>query len=240
MTRHPCGAHEEEGGGGQGKGGGGVEMADSVDTTSTCMNRGKNTHGMYKESDDIARSSQTFRHLKKSVVWLERDGCDEEIDNVFYDLYNKDEGFGNEEILHRMRDTFEAAMQRGIQRRIEMQKNGSDSSAVVCEYDENEYNGLKMLRSFIPSLPCGNEKGIYYCVDVGGTNLRVMKVNLSNFDDSSRKTIAEHNDSFDSFVSLEETEIPQIKVRGGIVELFDFIAERIVQFIMVVTMLIYV
>lgn len=42
----------------------------------------------------------------------------------------------------------------------------------------NEKSSLKMLRSYLPK-PTGDEKGVYLAVDFGGTNVRVLKVELS-------------------------------------------------------------
>ena len=125
----------------------------------------------------------------------------------------------------------------GNGKRIEIENSGVGQTAV--EYDERNYYGLKMLRSYVSSLPTGNEKGIYYCVDVGGTNLRVMKVNLSNIrnkrEDATAVKDGKWRDSFQNCVlAMDETEFPSSKVKGTIAELFEFIADRILQFITVV------
>lgn len=38
--------------------------------------------------------------------------------------------------------------------------------------------GLMMLPSFVDVLPTGEEEGEFYAIDLGGTNLRVMRVKL--------------------------------------------------------------
>lgn len=37
---------------------------------------------------------------------------------------------------------------------------------------------LKMLLTFVQNLPTGSEKGVYYGLDLGGTNFRVLRVQL--------------------------------------------------------------
>ncbi|OII73277.1 hexokinase I [Cryptosporidium ubiquitum] len=42
----------------------------------------------------------------------------------------------------------------------------------------SNYKPFKMLDSCIDKLPTGKEKGVYYAIDMGGTNLRCVRVNL--------------------------------------------------------------
>ena len=51
---------------------------------------------------------------------------------------------------------------------------------------------IKMLNSYIMSPATGREKGIFYAVDIGGTNLRIIRVEL--FGDGSYND--DHNDEF--------------------------------------------
>ncbi|KAL0371081.1 UNVERIFIED_CONTAM: Hexokinase-3 [Sesamum angustifolium] len=47
---------------------------------------------------------------------------------------------------------------------------------------------LKMLLTYVHNLPTGNEKGIYYALDLGGTNFRVLRVKLGG-----QRRIIEHD-----------------------------------------------
>ncbi|XP_042509360.1 hexokinase-2, chloroplastic-like isoform X2 [Macadamia integrifolia] len=64
---------------------------------------------------------------------------------------------------------------------------------------------LKMILSYVDSLPTGDEKGIFYALDLGGTNFRVLRVQLGGKD---KRVI--------------DSEFEQ--------ELFDFIAMRLANF----------
>jgi hexokinase len=37
---------------------------------------------------------------------------------------------------------------------------------------------LKMLLSYVDNLPTGDKKGLFYALDLGGTNFRVLRVQL--------------------------------------------------------------
>ncbi|KAL3626346.1 hexokinase A [Castilleja foliolosa] len=77
---------------------------------------------------------------------------------------------------------------------------------------------LKMLISYVDNLPTGDEKGLFYALDLGGTNFRVMRVQLGG------KEIAIKQES-------EEISIPKHLMVGSSHELFDFIASTLARFI---------
>ncbi|KAL0419542.1 UNVERIFIED_CONTAM: Hexokinase-3 [Sesamum radiatum] len=77
---------------------------------------------------------------------------------------------------------------------------------------------LKMLLTYVHNLPTGNEKGIYYALDLGGTNFRVLRVKLGG-----QRCIIEHD------VDLQP--IPQHLMTSSSVELFDFIATSLKDFV---------
>ncbi|XP_051120366.1 hexokinase-3-like [Andrographis paniculata] len=77
---------------------------------------------------------------------------------------------------------------------------------------------LKMLLTYVHSLPTGNEKGTYYALDLGGTNFRVLRVQLGG--DGS---IIKHD--------IELQPIPQDLMTSTSEELFDFIATTLKDFI---------
>lgn len=78
-------------------------------------------------------------------------------------------------------------------------------------HDENLKSSIKMLPSFITRKPTGNEEGISYALDVGGTNARAIKVKLNG----------------NGKVEILETRkqvIPDSLLKGRGEDLFDFLA----------------
>lgn len=78
---------------------------------------------------------------------------------------------------------------------------------------------LKMLISYVDNLPTGDEKGLYYALDLGGTNFRCLRVQLGGKDGRVVKQEA------------EEVSIPQHLMVGSSNELFDFIASALAKFV---------
>lgn len=78
---------------------------------------------------------------------------------------------------------------------------------------------LKMILSYADALPTGNEKGIYYALDLGGTNFRVLRVQLGG---KEERVVA---------TEFEQVSIPQELMTGTCEELFDFIASRLAKFV---------
>ncbi|XP_065030017.1 hexokinase-3-like isoform X4 [Musa acuminata AAA Group] len=78
---------------------------------------------------------------------------------------------------------------------------------------------LKMLLTFVDTLPDGNEDGVYYALDLRGTICRVLKVQLGG----SGSKIINHK--------VEQQRIPEELVSGTSEELFDFIALTLKEFI---------
>uniref|UniRef100_A0A0C9S8H1 Phosphotransferase n=1 Tax=Wollemia nobilis TaxID=56998 RepID=A0A0C9S8H1_9CONI len=78
---------------------------------------------------------------------------------------------------------------------------------------------LKMLISYVDNLPTGDEKGIFYSLDLGGTNFRVIRVELGG---KERKVV--HQD-------FEEVPIPPKLMTGRTEELFDYIASELATFV---------
>jgi hexokinase len=77
---------------------------------------------------------------------------------------------------------------------------------------------LKMILSYVDSLPTGNEKGLFYALDLGGTNFRVLRVQLGGKDERVIDT------------EFEQMSIPQELMSGTSEELFDFIASALAKF----------
>ncbi|XP_030448296.1 hexokinase-1-like [Syzygium oleosum] len=78
---------------------------------------------------------------------------------------------------------------------------------------------IKMLISYVDSLPTGDEKGLYYALDLGGTNFRVLRVHLGG----KEKGIIKRE--------FEEVSIPPHLMTGSSNELFDFIATALAKFV---------
>ncbi|KAG0480630.1 hypothetical protein HPP92_011220 [Vanilla planifolia] len=78
---------------------------------------------------------------------------------------------------------------------------------------------LKMLITYVDNLPTGDEKGLFYALDLGGTNFRVIRVQLGGKELGVIKQEA------------EEVSIPPHLMIGSSNELFDFIAAEVARFI---------
>ncbi|KAJ6412021.1 hypothetical protein OIU84_005152 [Salix udensis] len=79
-------------------------------------------------------------------------------------------------------------------------------------------SNLKMILSYVDSLPSGNEKGLFYALDLGGTNFRALRVQLGGKQDRVVAT------------EFEQLSIPQELMFGTSEELFDFIASTLAGF----------
>ncbi|KAI3954739.1 hypothetical protein MKW92_022436 [Papaver armeniacum] len=79
---------------------------------------------------------------------------------------------------------------------------------------------LKMLNSYVDNLPTGDEHGLFYALDLGGTNFRVLRVQLGGRDGRVGKQ--------------EFTEIsipPELMTSATSSGLFDFIAKELARFV---------
>uniref|UniRef100_A0A2P2KLF2 Phosphotransferase n=1 Tax=Rhizophora mucronata TaxID=61149 RepID=A0A2P2KLF2_RHIMU len=78
---------------------------------------------------------------------------------------------------------------------------------------------LKMLISYVDNLPTGDEKGLFYALDLGGTNFRVIRVLLGGKEGAVVKQ------------EFEEVSIPPHLMTRSSNELFDFIALALAKFV---------
>eukprot|EP00249_Psilotum_nudum_P014399 c24801_g2_i1 orf=588-2303(-) len=78
---------------------------------------------------------------------------------------------------------------------------------------------VKMLLTFVDHIPSGDERGLFYALDLGGTNFRVLRVQLGGKDGpvASRE--------------VHEVSIPPELMVGTTEELFDFIAGELTKFV---------
>ncbi|KAI3706753.1 hypothetical protein L6452_24701 [Arctium lappa] len=77
---------------------------------------------------------------------------------------------------------------------------------------------LKMLLTFVDNLPDGSENGIFYALHVGGTNFRLLRIQLGG-----QRAILGHD--------VERKPIPQHLMTSTSEELFDFIALSLKEFV---------
>ncbi|XP_021749832.1 hexokinase-2-like [Chenopodium quinoa] len=98
---------------------------------------------------------------------------------------------------------------------VELLKELSDDMVLMMQkgLEDEESSSIKMLVSYVDSLPSGHEEGCFYALDLGGTNLRVMQVKLQG-----NRTIELKAESY--------MVPPKIKI-GKLHELFDYIAEKV-------------
>ncbi|CAN6570786.1 unnamed protein product [Malus baccata var. baccata] len=78
---------------------------------------------------------------------------------------------------------------------------------------------LKMIISYVDNLPTGNEKGLFYALDLGGTNFRVLRVQLGG---KGRGIISQE---------FTEVSIPENLMVGTSDALFDYIAAELAKFV---------
>ncbi|CAK7337519.1 unnamed protein product [Dovyalis caffra] len=78
---------------------------------------------------------------------------------------------------------------------------------------------LKMLISYVDNLPSGDEKGLFYALDLGGTNFRVIRVLLGGKEAGVVKQ------------EFEEVSIPPHLMTGSSEALFDYIAAALAKFV---------
>ncbi|KAL1077048.1 hypothetical protein V6Z11_D10G070700 [Gossypium hirsutum] len=78
---------------------------------------------------------------------------------------------------------------------------------------------LKMLISYVDNLPTGNEKGLFYALDLGGTNFRVLRLHLGG---KGRGIVSKQ---------FEEVSIPRSLMTGTSDALFDFIVAELAKFV---------
>uniref|UniRef100_H2YR53 Phosphotransferase n=1 Tax=Ciona savignyi TaxID=51511 RepID=H2YR53_CIOSA len=81
---------------------------------------------------------------------------------------------------------------------------------------------MEMLPSFVDSLPDGSERGAFIGLDLGGTNLRVLLLTLSDPVDNGSKPVAD--------IKSESFKVTKDLLEGTSAQLFDFIAEKMASF----------
>ncbi|XP_006643859.1 hexokinase-8 [Oryza brachyantha] len=85
--------------------------------------------------------------------------------------------------------------------------------------EEEGGSRVKMLLSYVDKLPTGREEGLFYGLDLGGTNFRVLKVQLGG----NKKHVVNSES--------REVTIPPHLMSGTSSELFGFIASELAKFV---------
>ncbi|CAO2841852.1 unnamed protein product [Amaranthus hypochondriacus] len=78
---------------------------------------------------------------------------------------------------------------------------------------------LKMLISYVDNLPTGDENGLFYALDLGGTNFRVLRVKLGG----KEQGVVQQE--------FDEVSIPPELMVGTSDQLFDYIADALAKFV---------
>ncbi|KAF6141720.1 hypothetical protein GIB67_027898 [Kingdonia uniflora] len=132
-------------------------------------------------------------------------------------------------VRHRMRNSGRWARAMAILREFEEKcatpigklRQVADAMAVEMHAGLASEGGskLKMLISYVDNLPTGDEHGLFYALDLGGTNFRVLRVQLGG-----KEGRVVHQES-------TEVSIPQKLMVSTSDELFDFIATELAKFV---------
>ncbi|KAI8565457.1 hypothetical protein RHMOL_Rhmol03G0260900 [Rhododendron molle] len=132
-------------------------------------------------------------------------------------------------VRHRMRSSGRWAKAAAIVRELEDKcgtpigklRQVADAMAVEMHAGLASEGGskLKMIISYVDNLPTGDEKGWFYALDLGGTNFRVLRVQLGGKENRVGKQ------------EFEEVSIPPHLMVGTSDALFDFIAEALKKFV---------
>ncbi|PSS01925.1 Hexokinase-1 like [Actinidia chinensis var. chinensis] len=132
-------------------------------------------------------------------------------------------------VRHRMRSSGRWAKAAAIVKELEEKcgtpigklRQVADAMAVEMHAGLASEGGskLKMIISFVDNLPTGDEKGLFYALDLGGTNFRVLRVQLGGKDNRVAKQ------------EFEEVSIPPHLMVGTSDALFDFIAAALKKFV---------
>ncbi|KAJ8492489.1 hypothetical protein OPV22_014210 [Ensete ventricosum] len=132
-------------------------------------------------------------------------------------------------VRHRMRSAERWARAAAVLRELEekcatpVEKLWEVADAMTKEMhaglESEDVSKLKMIISYVDKLPTGDERGLFYALDLGGTNFRVLRVQLGGREGRVVRQEA------------KEVSIPHDLMVGGSDELFDFIASALVKFV---------
>ena len=108
--------------------------------------------------------------------------------------------------LHKIRQSTKSEMALGL-------ANNSN-----VEDDKKTESSLKMLKSHVKNVPDGSEQGVYYTLDWGGTNYRVLRISLLG-----------RKDGYHSKQMIEQISDEYRKAKDAAM-LFDYLAQKLKDF----------
>ncbi|CAI5503823.1 unnamed protein product [Closterium sp. Naga37s-1] len=117
------------------------------------------------------------------------------------------------ELIDRLREECSTSKEKLLQIAADMK------AEMVSGLRSTQGSTLKMLPSYVDRLPDGSEKGVFYALDLGGTNFRVLRVPLLGRDGGIGK------------VDSEGASISPELMTGTTEALFDYIASRLAAFV---------
>ncbi|CAI5509932.1 unnamed protein product [Closterium sp. Naga37s-1] len=117
------------------------------------------------------------------------------------------------ELIDRLREECSTSKEKLLQIAADMK------AEMVSGLRSTQGSTLKMLPSYVDRLPDGSEKGVFYALDLGGTNFRVLRVPLLGRDGGIGK------------VDSEGASISPELMTGTTEALFDYIASRLATFV---------
>ncbi|CAI5522694.1 unnamed protein product [Closterium sp. Naga37s-1] len=117
------------------------------------------------------------------------------------------------ELIDRLREECSTSKEKLLQIAADMK------AEMVSGLRSTQGSTLKMLPSYVDQLPDGSEKGVFYALDLGGTNFRVLRVPLLGRDGGIGK------------VDSEGASISPELMTGTTEALFDYIASRLAAFV---------
>ncbi|MCL7026260.1 hypothetical protein MKW94_016379 [Papaver nudicaule] len=119
---------------------------------------------------------------------------------------------GDSEILRQLR--LDCAIHLGVLSNV--------ANSMIAQMEDgltvNGRGEIKMLLSYVNTLPTGQENGLFYSLDLGGTNFRVLRVRLNG------------GRAF-SIEKISQGQIPEDRKTGTKEELFSFMASGLSRFL---------
>ncbi|KAL9234802.1 hypothetical protein vseg_009628 [Gypsophila vaccaria] len=112
-------------------------------------------------------------------------------------------------------------LEKSCETRVSRMKQLVDAMAVEMHAGLASEGGskLRMLLSYVDTLPSRSERGVYYALHLGGTNFRVLRVHLGGRSSGITK------------LDVERKPIPEHLMTSTCEDLFDFIAESLKEFV---------
>uniref|UniRef100_A0A8B9HWU6 hexokinase n=1 Tax=Astyanax mexicanus TaxID=7994 RepID=A0A8B9HWU6_ASTMX len=140
-----------------------------------------------------------------SSGWNQRDECQRCVGYLLELSTSLGCGYGIDKYLYSMRFSDETLRDIKARFRMELEKGLSR--------DTNPTATIKMLPTFVRSIPDGSEKGDFIALDLGGSNFRILRVKVSH---EKKQTVQMESQNY---------ETPEDIIHGSGSRLFDHVAE---------------